>query len=107
MIVLAGVVGLLAVHVLWFTVTMLFIINMGAAGWYPIAKAQAYSRFPGRSGLVRAVCNLGAPFEIALPGIVGLVAGRFGAIAGVGVLGLAPVLMLLLLLSSSRKKRKA
>ncbi len=46
--------------------------------------------------MVRAVTDLGRPFEVALPGIVGLVAGRFGVLAGVGLLGLAPVLILLL-----------
>jgi Na+/melibiose symporter-like transporter len=106
LLVLVGIIGLLAIHVLWFTVIMLFLISLGAAGWYPIAKAQAYARFPGRSGLVRAVCSFGAPLEIALPGIVGLVAGRFGVIAGVGVLGTAPLLTLLLLAGSYRKKGK-
>ncbi len=74
----------------------LFVIGFGAASWYPIAKAAAYTRHPGRSGTVRAVIGLGAPFEVALPGIVGFVAGRFGILAGIGLLGLAPLFVLLL-----------
>jgi hypothetical protein len=34
---------------------------------------------------------------VALPAIVGFVAGRFGVLAGVGLLGLASVLILLLI----------
>lgn len=97
-VVLLGVVGFLSLHNIWCAAVTLFIINLGAAGWYPIAKAQAYARFPGRSGTVRAVISLGGPFEVALPGIVGIVAGSFGIVAGVGILALAPVFILLLTL---------
>lgn len=93
---LVGVIGLLSLRsILWATLT-LFIISLGAAGLYPIAQAEAYARQPGRSGTVRAVIGFGMPFEVALPGIVGLVAGRFGVLAGVGLLGTAPLLILLL-----------
>jgi len=74
----------------------LFITSVGAVGWYPIAKAAAYAQLPGRSGTVRAVVSFGAPFKVALPAIVGFVSGRFGVLAGIGLLGLAPVLILLL-----------
>ena len=80
----------------------LFTISLGAAGWYPIAKATAYAQLPDRSGTVRAVINLGAPFEMALPGIVGFIAGRFGVLAGVGLLGSAPLLILLLVPKKSK-----
>ncbi len=46
---------------------------------------------------VRVVVGLGMPFEIMLPGIVGFIAGRFGVLAGVGFLGLAPILMLIVM----------
>ena len=93
---LVGMIGLLTIRSTWLAALALFVIGLGVAGWYPIAKAEAYARLPGRSGMVRAVTDLGRPFEVALPGIVGLVAGRFGVLAGVGLLGLAPVLILLL-----------
>jgi len=93
---LVGMIGFLVTRSIWLATVALFVIHLGVAGWYPIAKAQAYDRQPGRSGTVCAVIRLGAPFEVALPGLVGIVAGRFGALAGVGLLGLAPVLMLLL-----------
>jgi len=70
---------------------------VGASNWYPLAKAAAYETLPGRSGIVRALGALGTPFEIALPLAVGLVAERWGLAAGLGLLGLAPVLVQLLL----------
>jgi len=99
---LVGVIGFLVTRSIWLATVTLFVIHLGVAGWYPIAKAQAYDRQPGRSGTVRAVIALGAPFEVALPGLVGFVAGRFGALAGVALLGLGPVLILLLVPKSRR-----
>ncbi len=99
---LVGVIGFLVTRSIWLATAGLFVVHLGVAGWYPIAKAQAYDRQPGRSGTVRAVIGLGAPFEVVLPGLVGIVAGRFGALAGVGLLGLAP-LLILLLVPKSRK----
>lgn len=96
LLVLVGVSILLSLHSIWVAMLALFITSVGAAGWYPIAKAAAYAQLPGRSGTVRAVVSLGAPFEVVLPAIVGFVSGRFGVFAGVGLLGLAPILMLLL-----------
>lgn len=79
----------------------LFLVNVGAACWYPIAQAAAYARLPGRSGTVQAVIAVSAPFEIALPGIVGVLAANFGITAGVAFLGLAPLGVLLLAPHSS------
>jgi MFS family permease len=93
---LAGVIGLLAVHILWFAALSLGVIGLGAACFYPIVSAQAYNRQPGRSGMVRAVTSLGQPFEIVLPGIAGLIAGWFGPLASLGFLGVAPVLFLVI-----------
>lgn len=94
---LIAVIGFLIVRSTWFAPFWLFIIGFGASGLYPIAKAEAYTRQPGRSGTVRAIINLGSPFEVALPGIAGLVAGRFGVLASLGFLGLAPLLILILI----------
>ena len=93
---LIGVVGLLTLHSILLASLALFVISLGAAGLYPIAQAEAYARQPGHSGTVRTVIGLGMPFEIVLPGIVGLVASHFGILAGVGLLGTAPLLILLL-----------
>lgn len=94
---LIGMIAFLTTRSLLIATVALFVISLSAVGWYPIAKAQAYERLPGRSGTVRAIVSLGAPFDIALPGIVGMIAGRFGLLAGLGFLGLAPILMLLLI----------
>lgn len=96
---LAGVIGLLLARILWLTVVSLLVISLSCAGWYPLAKAEAYARKPANSGIVRAVIGLGQPFEMVLPGAIGLISASFGILAGLATLGLAPVLMLLLLLS--------
>jgi hypothetical protein len=94
---LAGVLGLLVIHTLWLVVVALLVISASCAGWYPLAKAEAYARKPANSGVVRVVIGLGAPLEIVLPGVIGLISASFGLLTGLGVLGLAPVLVLLLL----------
>jgi MFS family permease len=97
LVTLLGVAGLLLFHALWSTIVALVIIGFCSAGWYPLAQAEAYAQRPTSSGVVRAVIGLGAPLEMALPGAIGLISASFGVLAGLGVLGLAPVLMLLLL----------
>jgi predicted MFS family arabinose efflux permease len=96
---LLGIIGLLFSHLLWLVILSIAVISASSSTWYPLAKAQAYARMPANSGVVRTVIGLGTPFEIILPGIIGLISARFGILVGLGVLGLAPVLMLLLLLS--------
>lgn len=97
-VVLAGMLLLLTTHSILLVGLALAIIGLGAAGWYPIAQAQAYAQLPGRSSLVLAITGLGAPFDAALPAIVGLLAARFGLLAGLAFLGSAPLLMLLALI---------
>lgn len=94
---LVGVLGLLFVHALWLVGMALFLISFSCAGWYPLAKAEAYARRPANSGVVRTVISLGAPFEMVLPGAIGLISTHFGVLVGLGVLGLAPLLLLTLL----------
>jgi MFS family permease len=93
---LIGVIVLLSIHSIVWAACALFVVDLGAAGLYPLAQAEAYACYPGRAGTVRAVIGLATPFEIALPGLVGLVASHFGPLAGVGLLGCAPLLILLL-----------
>src|SRR6516162_1158161 len=61
---LVAVIGFLSIRSTWFAPCWLFMIGFAASGLYPIAKAEAYNRQPGRSGTVRAIINLGAPFEV-------------------------------------------
>lgn len=92
---LAGLLGLITAQTLWPALIGLFLTGLGAAPWYPIAKAQAYTLLPGRSGTIGALQSLFTPFEIAAPLLIGLVAERWGIQAGVGVLLVAPILVLL------------
>jgi MFS family permease len=93
---LVGVLGLLLVRALWFVPLAFFIVSLGSACLYPIVEAQAYARLPGRSAMMRFISSLGQPFEIVLPVLIGIVAGRFGPLASLVVLGSAPVFFLLL-----------
>ncbi|GHO81074.1 hypothetical protein KSD_88450 [Ktedonobacter sp. SOSP1-85] len=97
-VVLAGMLLLLTTHITWLAGLALGIVGLGAAGWYPIAQAQTYAQLPGRSSLVRAITGFGEPLKAALPAIVGLLAARFGLLAGLALLGSAPVLLLLALI---------
>lgn len=93
---LVGVVGFLIAPSVWLATAALFVIGLCAAGWYPIAQAAAYATRPGRTGTVRAVISCAAPFDVMLPGVVGVVAGHFGILVAVALLGLAPLGVLLL-----------
>jgi MFS family permease len=104
---LAGVLLLLRTRSIGLAGTALLVIGLGTAGWYPIAKAAAYQTLPGRSGTVRALCGLTAPLEAALPALAGLIASRFGILAGVGLLGMAPVGVLIVASSPAARAREA
>jgi MFS family permease len=93
---LAGIVTLLLASSLWLAGIGLFVIGLGATGWYPVAKAAAYDRLPGRAGLALAIIGLLMPLELILPAFVGVLADHFGLIAALGFLGLAPIGVLLL-----------
>ena len=93
---LAGIVALLLAPWLWLAGVALFAIGLGATGWYPVARAATYDRLPGRAGLARAITGLIMPLELGLPAVVGVLAERFGLVAALGFLGLAPIGVLLL-----------
>lgn len=93
---LAGAAGLLLVRALWFVPLAFFVMSLGSACLYPIVDAQAYARLPGRSGMKSFISSLGQPFEMLLPALVGFVAGRFGLLASLALLGSAPLFFLLL-----------
>lgn len=96
LITLVGLVGLITAQSLWPALLGLFLTGLGAAPWYPIAKAQAYALLPGRAGTIRALQSLFAPLEIAAPLVIGLVAERWGIQTGVGLLLVAPILILII-----------
>ncbi len=93
---LTGVSSLLLVRALWFAPLAFFVMSLGSACLYPIVDAQAYARLPGRSGMAAFISSLGQPFEIVLPALVGFVAGHFGLLASLALLGSAPLFFLLL-----------
>ncbi|HXF63144.1 MAG TPA: MFS transporter [Caldilineaceae bacterium] len=97
LIALAGLLCFVFAGSLWAALLGLALTGFGAATWYPIAKAGAYTTLPGRSGAVRALVSLGAPFEIGLPLLIGAVAEGWGIQAGISTLLLAPAMVLLLL----------
>jgi FSR family fosmidomycin resistance protein-like MFS transporter len=103
LLVLLAVLLLLSVRNIWLIGLAMFLMHLGSACWYPIAKARAYDQLPGRSGMVRAVMGLGSPLEMALPAVVGFIAGQFGILAGLALLGSAPVLILLGLVGYRKK----
>jgi len=93
---LVGIVTLLLAQALWLAAVALFVIGLGATGWYPVARAATYDRLPGRAGLARAITGLVMPLELMLPALVGLLAERFSLVVALGFLGLAPIGMVLL-----------
>lgn len=97
LVVLMAMIVFLTIHQLWIVTLSLFVTGLCAANWYPLAKGEAYSMLPGRTGTLRAVVSLFNIIDVVLPGLVGIIAGRFGILAGVSVLGTAPILMLVLL----------
>ncbi len=101
--VIASMVGFLTLRSAIWAGVMLFLLGVSVAGLYPIATAEAYKRFPGRSGTVRAVASLGTPFEVVLPYVTGFVADRFGVVASLCLLGTAPLLIILLTPGKSRR----
>jgi MFS family permease len=100
---LVGIVTLLLAQSLWLASLALFVIGLGATGWYPVARAATYDRLPGRAGLARAITGLVMPLELMLPALVGLLAERFSLVVALGFLGLAPMGVLLLAPRASAK----
>lgn len=94
LVTLVGLLCLLTARTLWPALIGLFLTGLGAAPWYPVAKAQAYMLLPGRAGTVRALQSLFTPFEIGAPLLIGLVAEQWGIQVGLGLLLVAPILVL-------------
>ncbi|MEQ1508236.1 MAG: hypothetical protein ABMB14_38755 [Myxococcota bacterium] len=60
---------------------------------WPLAKAMAFARVPGRPGLVAALDHLTFPIELAAPLAVGAIATAWGPAAAVAALGIQPVVV--------------
>jgi MFS family permease len=82
---------------------LLTAVGFFAAPLYPIAKAQAYRALPGQSGLVIAGAQLFAPFELALPLLIGLAADAFGLSVALMLLVLQPLGILAIAVTLDRK----
>jgi FSR family fosmidomycin resistance protein-like MFS transporter len=95
LVTVAGVAAFLLAPSTALAAAALFVTYLVSACWYPIAKAAAYATRPGQSGTVLSVGAIGAPFEIALPGVIGFLAGAFGLPVALGALGAAPLVALL------------
>jgi hypothetical protein len=104
---LAGVAALLLAQDLWLAALALGAIGFGATGWYPVAKAAAYGRLPGRPGMLLAITGLLTPLELVLPAVVGGLADRFGLVVALGFLGVAPLGVLLFAPRISAKSDKS
>ncbi len=96
-VVLGGMAALVTASSVMAAGVGLAIVGLGGAGWYPIAKGQAFAQLPGRAALVRAMASLTSPLEALLAAAIGLVSLHFGLAAGIACLGTAPLLMLALL----------
>lgn len=84
-----------------------FLLGLGAAPHYPLAKAAAYDAAPGRPGLVNAASQLFVIFDILLPLVVGAVATRAGLANALLLLGLQPLAMVLLALLPAAARQRA
>jgi FSR family fosmidomycin resistance protein-like MFS transporter len=74
--------------------TLLGLVALVNAGWYPVLQGQLYSAMPDQSGTVMA---LGAIFSLVgalIPLALGLVAQRFGLTAALWFILLAPLALL-------------
>jgi predicted MFS family arabinose efflux permease len=96
LVVLAGLLLFVLTSSPWLAVFALWIVGLGASGWYPIASAEAYRALPGRSGMVRALSSLLAPVEVVAPFLIGLAAQQWGIQIGVALIMLAPLAVFLL-----------
>ncbi len=87
----AGVALVIFAPAPWAAIAGLVAANAGAAGWYPLAKAQAYGALPGRTGTIRALLGLGEPYNVVLPAFTGFVAAHWGLGAALAFLGVSSV----------------
>lgn len=84
----------------------LFATGFLVAGHYPLAKAQAYRAFPGRSGTVNALLTLAGIAMLPVPVLLGFVADGLGLTAALALLLVQPLGLLTVALVSLRGERR-
>lgn len=72
----------------------LFVLGLGTAPLYPIAKAQAYAAVPGRAALVGVGVQAFVVVELAAPWGLGVIADRHGLHVALALLAMGPVVLL-------------
>jgi fucose permease len=80
----------------------LFVTGVFVAGHYPLAKAQAYRAFPGRSGTVNALLTLAGVVQLPIPVLIGFAADDLGLSVALSLLLLQPLGLLAVALLSLR-----
>jgi MFS family permease len=81
----------LAMPTPWLSALAMLGVGATAAPLYPLASAQAYARRPGRAGVILVASHLFAPFALAVPWLLGLVADRAGTGAALSLLIAQPI----------------
>jgi hypothetical protein len=96
----AAIVAGVALLALWQTRSIpvaalaLGFLGGSAITFHPLLKARAYAALPGRPAMVNAVNALLQPAHLAAPLVLAALAGAHGTPAAIGVLCLAPALVL-------------
>lgn len=74
--------------------TILALLSLCTAGWYPVLKAAVFSAMPGRSGTVMSIEDVVAMLGGLVPAALGLIATSAGLAAAMWLLLLSPMLLL-------------
>lgn len=80
------------------------LLGMGIAPMWPLAKAAAFARVPGRPGLVNALDRVLSPLELGAPLVVGFVADRYGLVVALVTLLIQPALVAAVALHTRRPR---
>lgn len=100
----ATFVAWLAAPTLWASVALALLVGAASAPLYPLAAAQAYARRPGRAGVVVVAGHVFAPFGLALPWLLGLVADHAGTAVALALLVVQPVGLVLLTVATAPRR---
>ena len=76
--------------------TLVAVLTLATAPWYPILKAELFASLPGRSGFAVSLSSASGLAGGLGPLAVGLLAQRFGLNSAMAALCVAPAIMLVL-----------
>jgi MFS family permease len=93
----------LAAPVVWLSALLMLLVGATAMPLYPLAAAQAYARRPGRAGVVVVAGHLFAPFALAVPWLLGMVADHAGTVTAMSLLIAQPIGIVALAAATSRR----